>query len=124
MNYNILSYIVYSCITVYVIYYVGKLFHRNGRIFILQLFHHNEALSDTTNNILLTGYYLFNIGYSIIQLSRWQPVPDISSVISSVSVKSGTLILILAVMHFFNMLIIYYLSDKNNHLITSKKIKS
>ena len=50
MNYNIISYLIYGCITVYIIYHVGKLFHRNGRIFILRLFHQNESLTDTTNN--------------------------------------------------------------------------
>lgn len=112
MNYNILSYLVYGCISIYIIYYVGKLFHRNGRIFILQLFNEDEALTDTTNNILLLAYYLFNIGYSILQFSLWETVTGLDSLIASISMKAGILILILAVTHYFNISLIYFLSTK------------
>ena len=77
MNYNILSYLIYGCITFYIIYNVGKMFHSNGRVFILLFFHQNESLTDTTNNILLIAYYLFNIGYAVMQLSFWQHVSNI-----------------------------------------------
>src|SRR5205085_5410104 len=110
MNYNILSYSLYGCITVYIIYYVGKLFHCNGRVFILRLFHGNESLTDTTNNILLLAYYLFNIGYAVMQFSYWEKVSGINTMISSISMKTGTLILILATTHYFNILLIYILS--------------
>ena len=121
MNYNILSYAVYGCITAFIIYYVGKLFHQNGRVFILRLFNGNEPLTDTTNNILLLAYYLFNLGYAIAQLSFWERVQAIDSVISSVCSKTGLLVLILAVTHYFNMLLIYLLSKKNTSLLITKK---
>ena len=113
MTYNILSYLVYGFITIYIIYYVGKLFHRNGRVFILRLFNQNESLADTTNNLLLLAYYLFNIGYSILQFRFWEKVNGMESLIASVSMKTGTLILILAVTHYFNISIIYFLSKRN-----------
>lgn len=124
MNYNILSYLIYGCVTIYIIYYVGKMFRRNGRIFILRVFQENESLTDTTNNILLMAYYLFNIGYSIIQFSYWGRVTDVESMISSISRKAGLLITILAVTHYLNMLIIYFLSNRNNHLSQTKNIRS
>ena len=120
MNYNILSYVIYICISIYIIYYVGKLFHQNGRIFILRLFKGNELITDTTNNLLLLAYYLFNIGYSIIQLSFWGKVERIDIVISSISQKTGLLILILAVTHYFNMLLIFFLSKKNKSFLLTK----
>ena len=112
MNYNILSYLVYGCISVYIIYYVGKLFHRNGRIFILRLFNQNESLADTTNNILLLAYYLFNIGYAVLQFSLWENVMGPDTLIASISMKTGILVLILAVTHYFNIALIYFLSTK------------
>ncbi|MFT4095185.1 MAG: hypothetical protein QM640_16255 [Niabella sp.] len=116
MNYNILSYLIYSIITLYIIYWVGKLFHKNGRIFILRLFHYNEQTTNTTNNILLLAYYLFNIGYAIIQFSFWENVNTIAETISSVTGKTGLLILILAVTHYINMLLIYFLSKKSDSI--------
>ena len=123
MNYNIFSYFIYGCITIYIIYWVGKLFHRNGRIFILRLFHQNELLTDTTNNMLLLAYYLFNIGYVILQFSFWERVTGFESMIASISMKTGLLIFILAVTHYFNMMLIYFLSKRNFQSITFKNIK-
>lgn len=124
MNYNILSYLIYGCITVYIICYVGKMFYRNGRIFILRLFSQNQLLTDTTNNILLTAYYLFNIGYAVVQLSFWENVTSVATIISSIAHKTGVLVLILAITHYFNLFVIYLLSYKSKQLITFKKIKS
>lgn len=124
MNYNIFSYLIYGCMTIYIIYWVGKLFHRNGRIFILRLFRQNEALTDTTNNLLLLAYYLFNIGYAILQFSFWEKVSGLRSMIASICMKTGFLILILAVTHYFNMMLIYFLSKRNFQSITFKNIKS
>ncbi len=120
MNYNIFSYFIYGCITVYIIYWVGKLFHRNGRIFILRLFHQDESMTDTTNNILLIAYYLFNIGYAVAQFSFWEKVTSIESMIASISMKTGILVTILAITHYFNIYLIYFLSKKNNQSITIK----
>ncbi|HEX5151696.1 MAG TPA: hypothetical protein VFW07_09605 [Parafilimonas sp.] len=124
MNYNILSYCIYGCVTIYIIYWVGKRFHRSGRIFILKLFRQNEALTDTTNNILLIAYYLFNIGYTVVQFSLWKKVSGIDTMISSIATKTGILILILAITHYFNMYLIYFLSKKQQQLITSKNQQS
>lgn len=120
MNYNILSYAIYGCISIYIIYYVGKLFHQNGRLFILRLFKGNEPITDTTNNLLLLAYYLFNIGYSIVQLSFWEKVNEIDAVISSISQKTGLLVLILSVTHYLNMLLIYLFSKKNKFFLNTK----
>ncbi|MBO9594907.1 MAG: hypothetical protein J7599_18530 [Niabella sp.] len=115
MNYNILAYIIYAVITIYIIYWVGRLFHKNGRIFILQLFHHHAAQTDATNNIILIAYYLFNTGYAIVQFSNWQPVLTIPALIASIAGKTGILVGILAVTHYFNMALIYFLSRRILH---------
>ncbi|MEO8416699.1 MAG: hypothetical protein ABI472_23745 [Ginsengibacter sp.] len=120
MNYNIISYLIYGCITVYIIYWVGKLFYRNGRIFILPLFHQNESMTDTTNNILLVAYYLFNVGYAVVQFSLWDKVTGIETMIASISMKTGVLVTILGVTHYGNLSLIYFLSKKNYQSITSK----
>jgi len=120
MNYNIACYILYGSITVFIIFRVGQLFHRSGRIFILRLFQQNEGLADTTNNILLLAYYLFNIGYAVVQLRFWENVATVDALIASVATKTGILVIILACTHYCNLYLIYYLSKKKEHLITSK----
>jgi len=110
MNYNILSYFIYGLISCYIIIWVGRLFHKNGRIFILSLFRYREELTDTTNNLLLTAYYLLNIGYVIVQFRYWEPLEQLSRVMSSVATKTAIQLFILAILHYNNMLILYLLS--------------
>ncbi|WP_300596991.1 hypothetical protein [Niabella sp.] len=115
MNYNILAYCIYASITIYIICWVGRLFHRNGRIFILRLFHYHAAQADATNNILLIAYYLFNIGYAIVQFSNWKTVLTIPMLIASIAGKTAILVSILAMTHYFNMGLIYLLSRRKLH---------
>lgn len=116
MNSNIIAYIIYIILTVFIIYHVGRMFHRNGRIFILQLHRGDTGTTDTINNILLVAYYLFNMGYAFLRLRLWERVSSPAQLIASVSNHIGVLILILAVTHYFNMLLIYWLSQKHASL--------
>ncbi len=113
MNLNMLSYGIYILLTLYLILWVGRQCYRNGRVFILRLFRNNEAMTDTTNNILLIAYYLFNIGYAVLQLYFWEQVTTAAAVIESIAGKAGLLIMILAVTHYCNITLIYYLSKKS-----------
>lgn len=120
MNYNILAYAIYLAIMVFIIAYVGKLFHSNGRVFIIALFNGHQQQADNLNNILLLAYYLFNIGYAFAKLRFWTHITDIAELISSLGTNIGILILILAVTHYFNMLLVYYLSKKQSLSFTHK----
>lgn len=115
MNYNILSYTVYALIAIYIIVIIGRSFHKNGRVFILALFKNNVETTDTTNNLLLVGYYLFNIGYAILQFSFWEQVSNYQAVLTSIASKIGILILLLAGLHYNNMFVLYILT-KNKSL--------
>jgi len=122
MNLNILAYIIYTVITLYIILWVGRTFYVNGRMFILRLFHNNAEQTDATNNIILIAYYLFNTGYAILQFQAWEKVENPATLISSIAGKTGTLVTILAVTHYFNMFLIFLLSRKlKNRSITFKK---
>lgn len=114
MNYNILAYVIYIAIMVFIIVYVGRLFHKNGRVFIVDLFKGEIAQADNLNNILLLAYYLFNIGYAFVKLRFWDKVTDVELLMSSLGSNLGLLILILAVTHYFNMALIHYLSQKKD----------
>jgi len=114
MNHNIIAYIIYIAVTIYIIVWVGKMFHSNGRVFILQLYKGDVESTDTINNLLLIAYYLFNIGYAFLKLKRWKMIANAAELIASLGYYLGTLILILAVTHYFNMLTIYFLSKKHN----------
>ncbi len=116
MNSNIVAYIIYLLLMVYIIYWLGRMFHRNGRVFILQMYKGDAASADTTNNILLVAYYLFNMGYAFLKLRSWERIRSPAQMIDLLGGNIGILILILAVTHYFNMLLIYFLAQKHKTL--------
>ena len=124
MNYNVSAYFIYLILTVFMILFVGKLFYRNGRVFILGLMKDNAAATDYLNNILLVAYYLFNIGYAFLKLRYWQKVENMEKLVSSIASNISVLIFILALTHYMNMLLIWYLSGSKKSSLTIKSFQS
>ena len=120
MSYNISAYIIYLACMVFIIGYVGRYFYTNGRVFIISLFGGNVSLADQINKLLLLAYYLFNIGYTFIKLRHWQKVNTIEQLLSSLARNIAVLVLILAVTHYFNMIVIYFLSRSKSFYQTNK----
>ena len=118
MNYNIAAYIIFLTLMSFIIVYVGKYFYSNGRVFIISLFNGNVSLADHINKLLLLAYYLFNIGYSFMKLRQWQKISNLEMLFSSLASNLGVLIFILAITHYFNMLVIYRLSKSNSKSIS------
>ena len=102
---NIAASIIYILITGYITVYVGQVLYKNGRHFILRMLE-DEALTDSVNRILLTGYYLVNLGYVSIMLTMRAPVDTMQDLIASLSTSIGRIVLTLAVMHYFNIAVI------------------
>jgi hypothetical protein len=118
---NTLAYIIYLFITYLITVHVGLRFYRNGRVYILRLLHGDEKMTDSINHILLIGYYLFNLGYASLMISTWKTITTWAELVGSISTMAGKIMLVLAVMHFGNMTVIYFISRKHN-TITHHKI--
>lgn len=116
MNYNIPGYAIYLLITVFIIFKVGMVFYKNGRVFILDLFHGDAAFTDHVNKLLLVGYYLLNIGYAFVSIRTWIPITNITLLITELAMRVGILSILLAAMHYFNMIVLYKLSRSGNKL--------
>lgn len=106
MSYNVLAYGIYLLVTTYVVVIVGNILHKNGRPFLLSVFHDDASLADSVNNILLSGYYLINIGYSIVTLRIWEKIGLTTELIEILSFKIGAIILALGIMHLFNITVL------------------
>jgi hypothetical protein len=124
MNCNILTYIIYLLVTVLVIVRVGHLLHRHGRIFIINCLHGDVALADAVNRILLSGYYLVNVGYTVLALKIRVTITSVLEMTETLGKKIGWIVLILGIMHIFNVSILL-ISDRkrtNRELNALKKI--
>ncbi|SHM78295.1 hypothetical protein SAMN05444266_1117 [Chitinophaga jiangningensis] len=113
---NILAYLIYLSITWVITVQVGWLFYRNGRVFILHFFNGDAQTTDAINRILLTGYYLLNLGYATLMISTWDALHNWLDVMGTVAQMTGRIMLTLGAIHCMNMLGIYLLGKRNFHL--------
>jgi len=97
------TYLVYVAVSVAATIWVGGSLHRNGRVFLVANFHAQEQLADSVNHLLLVGFYLINIGFVCLALRYGDKPTEIVGAIEFLSTKIGLVIVLLGVMHFFNM---------------------
>ena len=112
MNYIIITYIIYLLLTISITIWVATTLFRNGKIFLFDIFNGNTDLANSVNNLLLTGFYLINIGYAVYTLQVTNAITNMQLVIEELSIKIGLIILILGAMHFFNLYIFFKLRKK------------
>ena len=99
------TYLAYLLISVALTVWVAKTLHKNGRIFLVDSFHGNEALADSVNHLLVVGFYLINVGYVALALKHGSQAGDLKEALETLSTKVGFVLVVLGVMHFFNLFI-------------------
>jgi hypothetical protein len=109
---NVAAYLIYLLLTYWVTVHVGWRFYRNGRLYILALFRNETMIADAVNRLLLTGYYLLNLGYAALMLRSWPSLHTWTEVLLSVCTMSGRILLTLGCIHFCNMGLLYLLRKR------------
>ena len=112
MTYLLGTYAAYLLATVLLTTWVARTLFRNGKIFLIDIFHGNEELALAVNRLLLVGFYLVNLGYAVYTLKIWGEVANWKEAIEALSFKVGSILLILGGMHFFNMFIFFRLRKR------------
>jgi hypothetical protein len=101
--YAVSAYVAYLSISIAVTVWVARTLMRNGRVFLIDTFLHNEPLADAVNNLLVVGFYLINVGYIALALKYGQRPTELADSIEIISTKVGLVLLVLGGMHFFNL---------------------
>lgn len=106
MNLNIIAYGIYLLITGIIIIKVGRICYDNGNIYIAALIPDHEDLCQKTNQILLIGYYLMNLGYCGMTLISWEKILSFNQLIEIISLRCAIIIGTIAIMHYINILVL------------------
>ena len=101
---TVLTELIYLAISVAVALLVGWTLHRNGRVFLVEVYQGNENLADSVNHLILVGFYLVSIGFVAVAIRMGGGLHDIGGAIQVVSTKVGLVLLVLGVTHFLNLL--------------------
>jgi hypothetical protein len=99
----VFTYLSYISISVALTVWVARTLHKNGRVFLVDVFHGNESLADSVNHLLVVGFYLINFGYVSLALKLGYDVTSLREGIEALSWKVGLVLVVLGGMHFFNL---------------------
>jgi hypothetical protein len=103
MTWTVGTYVVYLLIAVPLTVWVALTLSRNGRVFLADVFADNVELADAVNRLLVVGFYLLNLGFVMLYLRSGTQVTDLTGLFEALSVKIGIVMLVLGVLHFFNV---------------------
>jgi hypothetical protein len=106
MNQIVFTYLLYLAVSVTLTVWVARKWRRNGRAFLVDVFHGNESLADSVSQLLAAGFYLINLGYVSLALKLGYDVADLQGAIEALSRKVGTVLVALGGMHFFNLYVL------------------
>jgi hypothetical protein len=101
--YVVNAYVAYLLISIALTIWVGRTLYRRGRVFLVDAFRGNAELADSVNHLLVTGFYLINIGYVTLALRTTADLISLRAAIELLADKIGLVLLVLGGMHFFNL---------------------
>ena len=102
----VLTYLAYLALTIPITLWVGTTLRRNGLVFLLDVFDGDEELANAVNHLLVVGFYLLNLGYVSVALKTGATVNDAQSSLEALSLKVGTVVLLLGVLHLTNVYVL------------------
>jgi hypothetical protein len=101
----VVCYAVYLAVSLGATVWVARTLERNGRVFLVDAFHGNAPLADSVNRLLAVGFYLVNLGYVALALRTTATLDGARQAIELVCDKIGVVLVVLGLMHFFNLYI-------------------
>jgi hypothetical protein len=98
-----IAYAVYLLVTIALTIWVARTLSKNGEVFLIECFGHDETLAKSTNHLLVVGFYLMNLGFILLALQFGSEPTTVPEAIRFLSSKIGLAVVVLGAMHFFNM---------------------
>ncbi|TWP52238.1 hypothetical protein FKR81_11755 [Lentzea tibetensis] len=106
MDSLVVTYVIYIVLSVGLTVWVGRVLSSNGKVFLVDVFRGNEELAVTVNRLLVVGFYLVNLGFVSWFLRTRDTVEEARQVFETLSVKVGTVLVVLGVLHITNVIVL------------------
>lgn len=101
--YLVPAYVVYLAVSIALTVWVARTLSKNGIVFLIECFGHDARLAQSTNHLLVVGFYLVNLGWILLTLRFGAAPESFADAIRFLSSKIGLVVVALGAMHFFNM---------------------
>ncbi len=102
MDHKVWMYLAYLLISVGLTVWVAGTLSRNGLVFLQDVFADGK-LARAINQLLVMGFYLLNLGFVTVAMRSSDTVTSASRALETLSWKIGFVLLVLGVLHFFNV---------------------
>ena len=99
----VVTYGAYIVISVFLTVWVARTLHKNGRVFLVEVFGGDEALADSVNHLLVVGFYLLNLGWIISTLRTYGEIETLRGLVELLCDKIGFVLVVLGMVHFLNI---------------------
>ena len=96
------AYFIYLPLVLALTFYVSKTLFRNGKRFMLDIFHGEEEIATATNKLFEVGFYLLNIGFAFYTVKMYHIVSP-QDMVETLSTKVGGFSIYLGVILFLNL---------------------
>jgi hypothetical protein len=105
MNGALIVYVVYVALAIALVTWLGVILHRDGRVFLNNVFREQSSLADAVSKLLVTGFLVVTLGYALLLLRIDATASPVEALRSAVR-QFGLLLLSLGALHSLNMLIL------------------
>lgn len=109
-------YLVYAAIAVGLVVWLARTLHKNGAVFLRDVFDDNE-MAGAVNHLLVVGFYLLNMGYALLLYKLDSNYSDNIDAFNDLVSRIGTLVVSLGVIHLFNMLVFWRIRNHKSRSI-------
>lgn len=103
-NLVVAAYLIYLPIALILITWSARMLFKNGMIFMMDIFHGNEALAKSTNRLFEVGYFLLNVGFALMILKMADIITN-REMIEVLSAKIGGFTVYLGVIFMVNVIL-------------------
>jgi hypothetical protein len=104
---NFTAYLIYLPIVIVLTWYVAHTLFKNGKIFMLDIFHGKTDIAFSTNKLFETGFYLLNLGFALLILEISTEIFSSQNLMEVLSTKIGGFSIYLGIMLFFNLYLFF-----------------
>jgi hypothetical protein len=112
MTFTLLSYLIYLGVGFILTFLVGIGFYRSGKPLLHDIFRGEEKLAEGINRLLLMIFYLLTIGYISVSMYYPADILSVEDLVEHLSVKIGTILLVLGALHLLNILVLFKVRRK------------
>ena len=106
MNYLIWTHVAYGLAAVALTAVLARTLFRHGALFLESVFEDNARMANAVNRLLVTGFYMLNMGYALL-IFRTNDEVEAVAITENLISRLGLLLVSLGVIHFVNMAVFF-----------------